>query len=371
MTGRLVDYVGGGVIADRPVSLTLTTGAIGFWYATDTGAITVWDGSAWQTPTISVPDETIDDRVAALLVAGTGITLTYNDVANTLTIDGTVTQYTDEMARDALGTALTAGTGITITPNDVADTITVDVDTTTEAERIRDVIGTALVAGTNVTITVNDVADTITIAAAGGSGQPWWWNPPVAADFTAVSGDATLPTKSDDADVGMIISNGASVAGPIRRIVHKALPAGVDWTATARIVFDAPTMNFIGGGLFAYESGSGKILDIVTIPSNDATNRSFLDTHGGTTCTLTAAGTDLVVTREAERTVWFRIVHDHAADTYQTLYSYSGKSWVQHLAATTAAALGISHYDKIGLGFYNLGTGASAAYVTCDHFVIS
>ena len=32
-------------------------------------------------------DEAVDDRVAALLVAGTGITLTYNDVANTLTID--------------------------------------------------------------------------------------------------------------------------------------------------------------------------------------------------------------------------------------------------------------------------------------------
>jgi hypothetical protein len=33
--------------------------------------------------------ETIDDRVAALLVAGTNITLTYNDGAGTLTIDAT------------------------------------------------------------------------------------------------------------------------------------------------------------------------------------------------------------------------------------------------------------------------------------------
>lgn len=30
--------------------------------------------------------EAVDDRVAALLIAGTNITLTYNDVANTLTI---------------------------------------------------------------------------------------------------------------------------------------------------------------------------------------------------------------------------------------------------------------------------------------------
>lgn len=83
---------------------------------------------------------------------------------------GSVTQYTDEMARDALGTALTAGTGITITPNDGADTITVAVDTTAEAERTRDTIGAALVAGSNVTITVDDAGNTITIAASGGGG---------------------------------------------------------------------------------------------------------------------------------------------------------------------------------------------------------
>lgn len=74
--------------------------------------------------------------------------------------------YTDENARDAIGTALTGGTGITVTPNDGADTITVAVDTSAEAERIRDAIGSALVAGTNITLTVNDPGDTITIDAA-------------------------------------------------------------------------------------------------------------------------------------------------------------------------------------------------------------
>lgn len=39
--------------------------------------------------TISDFAEALDDRVAALLVAGTNITLTYNDVANTLTITAT------------------------------------------------------------------------------------------------------------------------------------------------------------------------------------------------------------------------------------------------------------------------------------------
>ena len=45
--------------------------------------------SAQYTTLTTNINETIDDRVAALLVAGSNITLTYNDAANTLTIAST------------------------------------------------------------------------------------------------------------------------------------------------------------------------------------------------------------------------------------------------------------------------------------------
>lgn len=69
-------------------------------------------------------DERVDDRVAALLVAGTGISLTYDDGLNTLTVASTITQYTDEMAQDAVGGALTDSATIDFTYNDGANTIT-------------------------------------------------------------------------------------------------------------------------------------------------------------------------------------------------------------------------------------------------------
>lgn len=47
--------------------------------------------------------EATDDRVAALIQNGTGITWSYNDAAGTLTPTVTITQYTDEMAQDAIG----------------------------------------------------------------------------------------------------------------------------------------------------------------------------------------------------------------------------------------------------------------------------
>lgn len=75
-------------------------------------------------------DEKVDDRVAALIQNGTGITWSYNDSLNTLTPTVTITQYTDEMAQDAVGGILTSGTYVNATYNDGANTITVDLSTT-------------------------------------------------------------------------------------------------------------------------------------------------------------------------------------------------------------------------------------------------
>jgi hypothetical protein len=72
------------------------------------GQLTAASNTAIAIPSTAVTDfaEAVDDRVAALIVAGTGITATYNDPANTLTIastnSGTVTSV-------ATGTGLTGG----------------------------------------------------------------------------------------------------------------------------------------------------------------------------------------------------------------------------------------------------------------------
>jgi hypothetical protein len=70
--------------------------------------------------------EAVDDRVGALLTAGAGIGLSYNDGAGTLTISCTITQYTDEMAQDTVAGMVTAGAGIAVTYNDGAGTLTID-----------------------------------------------------------------------------------------------------------------------------------------------------------------------------------------------------------------------------------------------------
>ena len=110
------------------------------------------DDIAEGVTNLYLTSERIDDRVDALLIAGTGISKNYNDAGNSLTItntapdqtvvltDGagisvtgtypsftiasTITQYTDELAQDAVAAALTDTSSIDFAYNDGLNTIT-------------------------------------------------------------------------------------------------------------------------------------------------------------------------------------------------------------------------------------------------------
>jgi hypothetical protein len=76
---------------------------------------------------ISDLTEAVQDIVAALIVAGTNVTATYNDAAGTFTINASAgRRVTDpEVVRDVIGAAMVAGSGVQITVNDAGDTITI------------------------------------------------------------------------------------------------------------------------------------------------------------------------------------------------------------------------------------------------------
>lgn len=105
-------------------------------------------------------NEAVDDRAAALIKNGTGITWSYNDGAGTLTPTITITQYTDEMARDTIGATLTEGRGIDITVNDAGNTI--QIDSTLDA-----VSGLNGVSGTHVDITIPSWANAFRVILYG------------------------------------------------------------------------------------------------------------------------------------------------------------------------------------------------------------
>jgi Major tropism determinant N-terminal domain len=153
---------------DGPI---LNAGEIGF--ESDTGKFKIGDGTNhWVDLDYFLDESEIDSITGDYVLANTlGVA---NGVA---TLDGsgklTATQIPgiDELAQDAVDLALTAGTGITKTYNDNANTITIAVDTSviaTKAELAevsQDSINDALVAGTGISKSYNDNANTITVSA--------------------------------------------------------------------------------------------------------------------------------------------------------------------------------------------------------------
>lgn len=89
-----------------------------------TGAVTLTTTHVTEGSNLYYTDERVDDRVAALIQNGTGITWSYNDGSNTLTPTVTITQYTDEMAMDAAAAMIQNGGGIVWTYDDGSNTLT-------------------------------------------------------------------------------------------------------------------------------------------------------------------------------------------------------------------------------------------------------
>ncbi|MDE9365965.1 GDSL-type esterase/lipase family protein [Luteipulveratus sp. YIM 133132] len=70
--------------------------------------------------------ETVQDIVGAFIAAGSGITKSYDDPGNTLTLTAAAGGTTDpEVVRDVIGSALVQGAGISIFVNDPGDSITI------------------------------------------------------------------------------------------------------------------------------------------------------------------------------------------------------------------------------------------------------
>jgi len=126
------------------------------------------DGIATLGPDGFVPasqlniDEKIQDVAAKLITDGThyNIAVSYNDTNATLSLSA---NYDDEEVMDAIATSLTAGNGITKTYDDVANTITLAVDTSVIADKtyVNTAISNLIDVAPAVLDTLNEIAAAI------------------------------------------------------------------------------------------------------------------------------------------------------------------------------------------------------------------
>ncbi len=151
------------------------------------------DGKAAASHTHSPSDitglvEYLQDNLAPAIIGGTNVTVTYNDGANTITIDAANGTISAGDLPSGINAANIADGTVSNAEFQYINSVTSNVQTQLDGkaasshthtasqitdfnEALEDRLGnTVLVAGTNVTITYNDGAGTITIAASGGGG---------------------------------------------------------------------------------------------------------------------------------------------------------------------------------------------------------
>lgn len=194
------------------------------------------------------------------------------NAAGTAVVFGSLGSSTSdtEFIQDVVGALIAAGVGMTVTYNDAGNTETIAIDTAAEAERIMDYLagvttaGKGLVAGSGVTLTYDDVNDTITITSTGGG----------ASALTVQDENTNISTA-----VSQIDFQGAGVtvtAGTGEVIV--TIPGSSGGTAltvqdeNANVSTAVSQIDFQGAGV-TVTAGTGEV--IVTIPGAAAAGHTI------------------------------------------------------------------------------------------------
>ena len=100
-SGRLIDYLGADLIANRDPTPDLHPNTLGIFYATDTDTLSIWDGTAWS--------DVVGSGTVNTVVAGTGIDVDSTDPANPIVSATAANRYVNVALSD-MTTDLTTGT---------------------------------------------------------------------------------------------------------------------------------------------------------------------------------------------------------------------------------------------------------------------
>lgn len=102
-SGRLIDYLGQGDLADRPATPDLAPGGLGFYYATDESTLYVYSDNGWEVVTSAA-------SWVSTIVPGTGILVDDSDPENPeVSIDTAALDFVE---------SIVAGTGVTVDNTD-------------------------------------------------------------------------------------------------------------------------------------------------------------------------------------------------------------------------------------------------------------
>lgn len=274
---------------------------------------------------VEINHESIADIVGAMTTGNTetGITVTYQDLDNTLDFsvddqfpshttsdlaEGTNLYYTAERVQDEISTAIVAGTGLDSTYNDGAGTLTIDIDST---------------------VTTNDGTQTLTNKTLG-SGTALGAN--LNADGSKI---VDLGTPTDDTDAAT-------------KAYVDARVAGMTWKQSVNLLYNDSTPTLSGDSVTSPLVIDGHAaLDLSDVgyrilinSGNDA--GIYVYSQTGTSWTLNRATDADVYTELIGASVYVMEGTSYGSTTWvqanHYLTDFTGQSWAQSSGAGTYSA---------------------------------
>jgi hypothetical protein len=241
------------------------------------GGVATLDGSG-KVPYSQIPsiDELSQDAVNTALVAGTGITKTYNDGANTITVavDTSVIATKAELAevaQDSVNDSLVAGEGLVKTYDDVNNLITIDIDST-----VATLTGTQNL--TNKTLTAAVVENGIDINGGinfEGATHDGFETSLIAIDPTA---DRTISLPDNSGTIAL--TSNLSAYAPLAGATFTGAVNGTDLTLSGNLTVNGTTTNINTTNLTVEDKNI--VLGDTDSPSNATANGGGISLKGDT-----------------------------------------------------------------------------------------
>ena len=326
---------------DSDGTIDLTTSISGF----DTDNLSEGSSNLYYT------NERVDDRVAALLQNGTGISFAYNDAGGTLTptISGTSSIITDfsEAVQDVTGAQLVTNgshTGISASYDDSGDGA---IDLSLVTENVQDIVG-GMFSGnteTGISATYEDGDGTIDLVVSGTSS--------IISDFEEAVEDVVGAMVSSNTESGISVTYDDTDGTLDFNVSDPTLSYTGDVTGSG-------TMTNLGNTSIALTIGSGTVENSMlagSISNSNLANSSFTVTDGSASTaialgnTLTFSGTSNEVNvAESSGTITYGLPSDVTISNDLTV---SGNLVVSGTTTQTGATVSDSNFT----GLSNANTG--------------
>lgn len=200
-------------------------------------------------------------------------------------------------------------------------------------------------------------------SGGGGTGKPWYFNPPLANSFSYISGNAAQLTVADDADVGLMVKSGpAPASGDISRIGYRTLTnKALDWDVVIHAPITMNDANYQKGGLFLMDSVGGKLAVL-------GQNNEYAPCGVVYFNNITAYGGGLAMENFSLQPTFYRVSSVGANLTYYV--SHDGKNWLQ-MGQTGVTTWFANRVDRIGFGFNVAGNPTLQSIMTVDCFKLT